>query len=596
MSVSSTPQIEGMPARSKSVLVEFMFALLASLFPLLLRPKVLALKNHARGNYNLRTQFGRDIVLAIFSVGIVYAIFKGTTSALLAIRANSALAYLHPSLPLNMLLLMLLLMLFLSNMVAAVGSFYNSRDLELLLASPIKPFTFFWGRFCDVLLSSSWMAAIFAVPALMAFGQVYHAGFAYYAILPAALIPYFVIPSSLSIIAVTIMARVIPIARTREIVLMILLLCVALVYMTLRMLAPTAATFNDINELLKVFAIISLPQMSWIPSHWAGVATAELLESSGKNVWTYLAPLFGFALTCVSVAHLTVRFFHAEAFTKSRNNRVSVCVNSKRSQERVLSIMHPINSVYRALLVKEIRMFTRDIAQAIQFLLLLGLCLIYLYNFRMLHAIEGLPSATRAYWQGFLIFANVGLGAFIVTAICSRFVFPSMSLEGQSFWILQSAPIKLHDVLRAKFWCWLFPICFISSVIFGSGALAIDAPWQIVLVNAMTSWILCYGAVGLAVGLGAVFSNFDWEHSSQLAASFGSLLFMLASSITIGISLIPVAVLIFLRTLKNYGYSISATNWYLCVGSSALLLVYVNYAATRWALKAGENAILERSK
>jgi len=97
--------------------------------------------------------------------------------------------------------------------------------------------------------------------------------------------------------------------------------------------------------------------------------------------------------------------------------------------------------------------------------------------------------------------------------------------------------------------------------------------------------------VGLAIGLGAVFANFEWEHTSQLAASFGSLVFMLCSTALIALNVVPAMILIFLRTLISFGYEFTALEWYSAVGSAAALLVYINFAAARTALTAGERAL-----
>lgn len=103
----------------------------------------------------------------------------------------------------------------------------------------------------------------------------------------------------------------------------------------------------------------------------------------------------------------------------------------------------------------------------------------------MSEAVQGLPPDARIWWQGFLVVSNIAMGAFVITAACTRFVFPAVSMEGQSFWMPQSAPIEISDILKAKFWCWLVPIATMSSVIFSIGAMAINAEPHIV---GRTAW------------------------------------------------------------------------------------------------------------
>ena len=236
-------------------------------------------------------------------------------------------------------------------------------------------------------------------------------------------------------------------------------------------------------------------------------------------------------------------------------------------------------------------MFARDMSHALQLLLLLGLCMIYLYNFRFLNAVQNLPEGARLWWQALLIIANLGMGSFVISAVCTRFVFPSLSLEGKDFWIIKTSPLPTSELLRAKFWCWLLPIATISSTIFVSGALAIDAEPHIVALSGLASWVLCYGIVGIGIGLGALFANFNWEHSSQLAASFGSLIYMLSSMVMIMICLLPIGIIIFLRTFRVLGLEFSSFEWYLAISCCAFLIVYINYRSTSWALHMGEQAL-----
>jgi ABC-2 type transport system permease protein len=52
---------------------------------------------------------------------------------------------------------------------------------------------------------------------------------------------------------------------------------------------------------------------------------------------------------------------------------------------------------------------------------------------------------------------NVGLAAFVLSAIAARFVFPAVSTEGEAFWIIQAAPVALKTFLWIKFFLYAIP-------------------------------------------------------------------------------------------------------------------------------------------
>lgn len=562
--------------------------------PVVILPKVFALRNRWRQNATSFSQLIRDLVILIFCIAVAVSIYQGTLAALAKIRTDLSFAYLPATLPLGLVLLFLFMMLLFSNAIAALGAFYLGRDLDLILASPLSVPRFFFGKFLEILAGSSWMAVIFGLPAIAGFARAYNASWEYAALVLVTLLPYFIIPTALSIVLVTLFTIVIPANRTREILFFIFALVLLGMYLVGKLLFPSTVSFQNANDLLRVVAILTMPNTTWMPSYWAATTLGEALEQSGRSIWPYLTMLYAASASLTALAYFLVRTLHFRAYSRAKDTGRGLRLSSRRSHAFLVRMTPFLDPQFRAIMMKEFKIFARDMTQAVQLLLLLGLCMIYLYNFKILQSIGGLPEATRLWWQGFLVISNLAMGAFVVTAVCTRFVFPSLSLEGQSFWILQTSPLSVKHLLRAKFWCWLIPVGTISSIIFASGALAINAGPHVIIINALSSWIICYGIVGLAVGMGAFFANFDWEHASQLAASFGSLVFMLFSTLLILLNLFPSGLLIFLRTLKSAGYLFSDRNWYVAVTCGALLLMYLNYVAARWALNLGEGALRSR--
>ena len=49
-------------------------------------------------------------------------------------------------------------------------------------------------------------------------------------------------------------------------------------------------------------------------------------------------------------------------------------------------------------------------------------------------------------------FLNLGAASMTLATICSRFIFPMISLEGQRFWILGLAPIARRQIMWSKFY------------------------------------------------------------------------------------------------------------------------------------------------
>jgi len=94
---------------------------------------------------------------------------------------------------------------------------------------------------------------------------------------------------------------------------------------------------------------------------------------------------------------------------------------------------------------KDFKTFFRDNTQWSQLLLIAALVVVYLYNYSAL-PLTG-PGCATFYLQNLISFLNTGLAGFVLAAIGARFVFPAVSAESSSFWIMQTSPLTLRRLL-----------------------------------------------------------------------------------------------------------------------------------------------------
>src|SRR5258705_340354 len=184
----------------------------------------------------------------------------------------------------------------------------------------------------------------------------------------------------------------------------------------------------------------------------------------------------------------------------------------------------PLSTVRRQLLTKDLKIFLRDVSQWSQLLLLLALVLVYLYNFSVLD-LQRIP-----YISGFIknIYAlvNLGMAGFVMATVAVRFVFPAVSAEGASFWIIRTSPVSLRDFLWSKFWTGLVPVLVLTEVltIAANEFLGVDPLLKLMAAGAIV--LMSFAMVGLAVGLGARYPRFGAD-PSQVAGSYGGVAFMM---------------------------------------------------------------------
>jgi ABC-2 type transport system permease protein len=436
----------------------------------------------------------------------------------------------------------------------------------------------------------SWMPFVFIAPVLIAFGQVYGAPWWYYPYSLAVLIPYFVIPVAISTtIAVLLMALIDP-RWTRVIAFVILSLILVCIYFTIEMIASVFSPDQRNDQVLKLVNIFRQASSSWNPASWASRAIAEVLEPSGHSIFLRLSLLFCCSVSMLGVAFGCVELLHLRGYTRAKNSRLSRRSTAERKPRSAVFVGHPIMS----LIQKEFRSIFRDVAQSAQVLFLGCMCLIYLMNLRFFVSLDSFPPDSRTWWQNLFFIMHCSVAAFFTTAVCTRVVFSSTSLEGRAFWILQTAPIEFRRILRAKFLFWLPPVALVSGIIFAVGAFTISGRLDFVLVHIPSSIFVSYGIVGLGVGLGAYFSDFNWDHPSQLALGLGSFFFMLGSALLVFLNVIPV----WLMLQVGRGQPFVAADLFqergLVIVLATITIGALNYLVAQTAMEQGE-AALERA-
>lgn len=561
------------------------------MIPILLKPSIWSLKNYLLGKgTSTHKGVGRDLVLALLSASIMALVYRASYNGLLLVQASSISALVQPALIIEVILVCLVIVQMFSCTFSSISCLFFSNDLELLRSAPLRSRQIFWGKTLQIASSSTWMIIVFIIPPLLAIGSVYQANLNFYFMMLVLLPALILIPSIAAVIMVVLLVN----ALARRFMQAAIILCgsaIIIGIITVIWVVPLSTSADQILTNPDLRLLLTTWQSNWLPSNWIAQILGAALQHKTLEHLSNFTKIFLLTSALIIFGHLTFAYFYENAFNRMifANGRANIFFGSGRRLG--LTCFSQTLRPHFALFTKEYRLFVRDIYQAAQMLLLLGICFVYLYNFSLLKNIESLPVDSRLWWRGLLTLVNTALGGFVITAISTRFVFPATSMEGQTFWILQKAPLTFLSILRAKFICWFLPVALISSVVLGAGALAINAEPRIIAISAFTSIIISYGLVGLATGLGAYFAKFDWHHSSQLTASLGSLIYMLAGGMLIIADVIPLSFLIVLRTLRYQNYHFEVGEWTFMVATTYCFLVILNYSATHWALNLGSKAL-----
>ena len=187
--------------------------------------------------------------------------------------------------------------------------------------------------------------------------------------------------------------------------------------------------------------LLRTPSSPWLPSEWAADAMMAALGgpaaiSSRSSSGRARPPRPSCSARGCTSGWYRDGFSRAQEGARAewpRRGRAGACCDR---------LLQPARRRSGALVAKEVRVFFRDTTQWSQLILLARAS-------RRLRLQRQGSAALDGEEVGFFLvnvvsFLNLGLAGFVLAAIAARFIFPAVSLEGRTFWLLRSSPLELR--------------------------------------------------------------------------------------------------------------------------------------------------------
>lgn len=551
----------------------------------LLTPRVLAFKNR-RTSKSQHTGIMRFVLFGTIGALFWGGIFVVTFRVLLYFKSIEELGIILSFKLLSMILVTFFSLLVFSSILTALSKLYLSRDLPLVHSMPVAAYTLFVARWIESTVDSSWMVIVYTIPVFLSYGIVFGCGPVFYAAVPLCMTPLAAIASGISTLAVMTAVMVIPASRIKN---LFILLCFGLflaLFFAIRLLRPERLVDPEIfATTLLYLKAMKAPAPPYLPSTWAYDGIRSALFGSIPETAFHAALLWTGAATMVFILIVAADALYFKGVVKAQTAPMRYLKHGAATS----GTHKGFSSSGSALFIKEIKIFFRDQTQWPQIFLIGALIVIYIYNFHAL-PIEKAPIKT-IYLQNLLSFLNMGLAAFVLTAIAARFAFPAVSMEGEAFWIIKSAPVRLRHFLWIKFFVYFIPLLVIAeTLIVVTNKLLSVTPFMMVLSTA-TIGLIVPGIVSMAVGFGAAYPDFRSENPAQSVTSFGGVAFMMACTVYIGTIILLEAgpvYKIFMAGIQNRSLSVMECTWTILSFSIAFAL---SVMALLLPMRIGENML-----
>jgi len=454
-----------------------------------------------------------------------------------------------------------------SSLVFSLNALLLNPDLDMLLAAPRPVESVLAARMVVQILRLAVLSVLFTAPALLVISVAERNPLVpLFFTLLYLLYPFFIVV--LISLASLFLVRFIPAGRARE-VLTLFGIALALFINLLNFLFNPALRDGGLTRppgSLHGLPPIPATSSPWLPPGWAGRIGAAALSRNLPE-----AAIWGALLLLISVV-----LFAAGSILSGRLYLAgwiqAVPPRRRRSTEarerRTVRAFTKLDPVVAAILIKDWRMRTRDLAQLARFVMpvVFLLALIALRFGAVLDVAHTLGQGPAAATVGLfpawtLLFSlSIGLG---LTAV---------SLEGKSIWIYATSPNSVLRFVQGKCWATAAPTAVAVGLLAIATEILVRPGWVWAITAVLLAVALAAAVTTFMVGIGGVFARFDWTDArrmmSPLAAFLGMFVFAI---VTIAIVLIVVIGLALASAIHLPPFTTWLAALSVCLGGAAAL-------------------------
>lgn len=448
---------------------------------------------------------------------------------------------------LHLLFLVIGVMLAYSSLVTAITVFLTASDMPYLLTLPIPNWKLYTRKYLETVLRSSGLLATAIVPILLTYG--YYQGFplATYGPLLLGLLCYVQIPPLLAIPLVLMLAGVFPTRRIQQILVVfgVSITTLALFGFRLLRLEDVFSRSADPGEILRFINRFKLARQSWNPSSWLTHTIEQLSSGNLRELSTYqwlfwlmLITASGFLVSCLIGSLLLRKSWERSQTSQTEQHRSRSGTGFPGKFE---------TTPWRAVIIKEMRVFSRDLSRWSQLVMLLPLVAFYLMNLYLLPFQE--------HFRQLYYLLNLFMIAFMTAAFGARYLFPAISWEGTAIYLIKTAPISLHRLVLIKLVFYTLPLLAAMAGLLVISFLLLDFPFRLLpgamLMSMSTSALIAC----LGIGMGALLPRFRYEHHLEISLGPGGLTYMFVSLLVcLAYLLVMAAPILFVLKFDIHGW------------------------------------------
>jgi len=405
------------------------------------------------------------------------------------------------------------------NIVVAYSTLYRSDEVQYLMTKPLAPFKIYLLKTLDNFFYSSGTLIMILLAAVFGYANYFQLGIVTtLSILLFYFVPFLISAGLLGVLLLVLMMRLALKIGFKPLISGLVILYFMAYFLFFKISSPihlvnaVLAYYPNIDQYFGELIPLSI---KLLPNNWLAMALYWLTRGDIARSLRYVSYQIGLAAGLLGLVVLVGKRFYYQTWLRlpSIRNRQNTVIQPQQSLLYHGSIAPPSAE---SILKRDLLLFLREPSQMLHLGLMLFLILIFsgsLYRITLL-------GARNPQLQTVIYLTVFSFILFLISALALRFIFPLISLEGNVFWKIRSAPLSSYKLMLWKLVPPFLIILLIGEIL--NYVASYHFHNYLVVVGTVITALVSASMVCLNFGMGGLFAVYGEKSPIRIASSQGA--------------------------------------------------------------------------
>jgi ABC-2 type transport system permease protein len=409
------------------------------------------------------------------------------------------------------------------NIVVSFSTLYKSSEVNYLITKPISFTKLFLIKFLDNFFYSSTTLLLIITAVLIGYITYFQLHWTFYPLtLLFLILPFMFTAGSLGVIILLIILKMSSKFGIKKVLFTISLIYLSSVisfYFISSPLDLIQKVFDYYPNINQYFGFLESKLLKYLPNYWIADSLYWISQNRLSRAIPYIYINVVFSLSFFMIALLIAKKWYYQTWLTALNISSDLRFKKRfRNNHFSFSKNSRLNSFDESIVKREFWLFIREPSQWAHFGVMVLLITVFISS---ISGINGIVLSTYNSYLKTIVYLVITLfNVFLIASLSLRFVFPLISLEGDTIWRVRSAPINPNHLLLKRLSIYFLIIFFVGQIIsFYSNH---QFPHQLSIVAQINSAVISVTLVTMNFGMGGMFANYKEKNAIRLASSQGA--------------------------------------------------------------------------